>query len=136
MLSEIERFVKWARRRNPQARTWRDYGYDMRQFVQVVGNRSPREVTFRDVDAFIVFQVKQGFKPTTINRRLSTIISLYNFLSADDNTLVCPVIPHRHLLRESRRLPRPVQEADLQRFFGVITDVRDRAMFLLMLSIL
>jgi site-specific recombinase XerD len=133
MLSEIERFVKWARRRNPQARTWRDYGYDLRQFVKVVGDRSPREINVHDIDAFIVFQAKQGFKPTTINRRLSTIITLYDFLSAEDNALVCPVIPHRHHLREPQRLPRPVQEADLQHFFAVITDVRDRAMFLLML---
>jgi hypothetical protein len=33
MLSEIDAFVNWLRRRNPAARTWRDYGYDLRQFV-------------------------------------------------------------------------------------------------------
>lgn len=30
MLAEIEDFVNWVRRRNPQARTWRDYLYDLR----------------------------------------------------------------------------------------------------------
>ncbi len=25
MLAEIERFVNWLRRRNPEARTWRDW---------------------------------------------------------------------------------------------------------------
>ena len=41
MLVEIERFVNWLRRRNPHARTWRDYGYDLKQFVTVVGDRPP-----------------------------------------------------------------------------------------------
>ena len=31
MLSEIEQFVNWVRRRNSNARTWKDYGYDLRQ---------------------------------------------------------------------------------------------------------
>lgn len=133
MLAEIGRFVNWVRRRNPQARTWRDYGYDLRQFVAVVGNRHPRSVTYLDVDHFISSQTERGFKPSTINRRLATILALYTFLSTEDDGLVCPVIPRRHHLREQQRLPRPVQEDDLRQFFAVITDLRDRAMFLLML---
>src|SRR3989304_4680245 len=34
MLAEIERFVHWVRRRSPQARTWRDYQYDLRLFAR------------------------------------------------------------------------------------------------------
>jgi site-specific recombinase XerD len=36
-------------------------------------------------------------------------------------------------VRQHQRLPRPVPEEDLKRFFAVIEDKRDRAMFLLML---
>jgi site-specific recombinase XerD len=133
MLAEIERFVNWVRRRNPQARTWRDYGYDLHQFVAVVGNRAPNSITFRDVDQFIASQSERGFKPTTINRRLASVLAFYIFLSGEDDELVCPVIPRRHHLREPQRLPRPMHEADLRQFFAVIPDVRDRAMFLLML---
>ncbi len=50
MLSEIERFVNWLRRRNPEARTWRDYRYDLQQFVTVVGDQPPGTVTFWDID--------------------------------------------------------------------------------------
>jgi site-specific recombinase XerD len=133
MLSEIERFVNWVRRRNPEARTWRDYGYDLHFFVQVVGDRPPREITFRDVDEFISQQSEQGFKPSTINRRLAAILALYSFLMPEDDNLACPVLPRRHHLREPQRLPRPVQEADLRAFFAVVSDARDRAMFTLML---
>lgn len=133
MLVEIERFVNWVHRRNPQARTWRDYGYDLRFFVRVVGDRPIGEVTFREVDRFIAVQSERGFKPSTINRRLASIIALYGFLAAEDEDLACPVLFRRHHLREQQRLPRPVQEEDLKQFFAVIESKRDRAMFLLML---
>jgi site-specific recombinase XerD len=133
MLSEIERFVNWVRRRSPEARTWRDYGYDLHFFLAVVGDRPLHEITFREIDQFIARQSEQGFKPTTINRRLAAIVALYAFLAPEDEELVCPVLPRRHHLREPQRLPRPVHEEDLQTFFAVIEDPRDRAMFALML---
>lgn len=133
MLSEVERFVNWVRRRSPQARTWKDYGYDLHIFIEIVGDHPLKEITFKDIDRFIAVQSGKGFKPSTINRRLASVISLYGFLAAEDDELVCPVIVRRHHMREPQRLPRPVQEEDLKRFFAVITDNRDRAMFLLML---
>jgi len=108
MLSEIERFVTRVRRRSPEARTWRDYGYDLRFFVEVVGDRPPREITFKDVDRFVAVQSEKGFKPGTINRRLASVISLYGFLAVEDDELVCPVHFRRHHVREHQRLPRPV----------------------------
>lgn len=133
MLTEIDHFLNWMRRRNATARTWRDYGYDLKQFVAVVGDRPPATITFQDVDRFVIQQADLGFKPATINRRLAAIESLYAFLVDDDPALVCPVLPHRHGLHQPQRLPRPVQANDLQKFFAVITEVRDRAMFVLML---
>jgi len=138
MLSEIARFVNWMRRRNPEARTWRDYSYDLQQFVSTVGDKPPEDITIQDIDHFVNQQVSRGLKPTTINRRLAAIVSLYNFLSDDDPSLVCPVLSHRHHLREPQSLPRPVQEEKLRKFFSVIDEaqshcVRDKAMFMLML---
>lgn len=133
MLAEIDRFVNWLRRRNSDARTWRDYRYDLKQFASVVGDRSPNTITFHDIDHFVMQQAARGFKPATINRRLAAIMSLYTFLSDDDLMMVCPVLPHRHWLNEPRRLPRPVQPDDLTKFFAVIENTRDRAMFVLML---
>jgi site-specific recombinase XerD len=133
MLAEIASFVNWLRRRNAQAHTWRDYGYDLRQLAALTGDCAPVSVTLHDVDRFVTEQAAQGYRPGTINRRLAAILSFYTFLADDDPTLVCPVLPPRHCLRDRERLPRPVPEADLDRFFAVIHDMRDRAMFLLML---
>jgi site-specific recombinase XerD len=133
MLNEIEGFVNWVRRRNPHARTWRDYRYDLRQFTTVVGDRPPEAITFHDVDRFVINQADRGFKAATINRRLATVMSFYTFLSDEQPRLICPVLPHRHTLKLPHRLPRPVQEPILRQFFAVIHANRDRAMFTLML---
>jgi site-specific recombinase XerD len=133
MLSEIERFVNWIRRRNAEARTWRDYSYDLKQFVEVVGDHPPRSITFHDVDRFVISQGECGYKPATINRRLVAVTSFYAFLSDEDPALVCPVLPRRHFLRTPQRLPRPVQRETLRKFFAAIEGSRDRAMFTLML---
>ncbi|HVN53755.1 MAG TPA: tyrosine-type recombinase/integrase [Anaerolineaceae bacterium] len=133
MLSEIQEFVNWVQRRNPQARTWKDYRYDLAQFATLTGDTPPNSITFRDVDKFISQQAERGFKAATINRRLAAILSFYVYLSAEDPSLVCPVLPRRHNLRQPQRLPRPVQEEELRAFFEAIQDPRDKAMFLLML---
>lgn len=133
MYTEIEQFVNWIRRRNSQARTWRDYGYDLRLFVEGLGDKDVLDVTFKDIDAFIIAQAEEGRKPATINRRLATLMSFYTFLSDEHPDLICPVLPHRHQLREQQRLPRPVPEAALHLFFEAIDNKRDLAMFLLML---
>jgi len=133
MLTEINCFINWQRRRNTTARTWRDYSYDLKQFVAVVGDQPPGSVTFQDVDQFITLQASRGYKPSTINRRLAAISSMYAFLSDEDPTLMCPVLPHRHSLREPQRLPRPVLQADLEKFFAEVSNDRDRAIFILML---
>ncbi len=133
MLSDIQAFVNWVRRRNPSARTWRDYQYDLKQFVHVVGDLAPSSITLHDIDRFVTQQAEHGCKPSTINRRLAALMSFYTFLSDDDPALVCPVLPHRHMLKEPQRLPRPVQPEDLGKFFAVMQSTRDRAMFVLML---
>ena len=85
------------------------------------------------MDRFVAAQIEQGFKPTTINRRLAAVASLYAFLLPEDEELICPVLPRRHQVREPQRLPRPVPEADLARFFAEIDNARDLAIFTLML---
>jgi integrase/recombinase XerD len=142
MLADIARFVNWVHRRNPEARTWKDYSYDLQQFAALVGNQPPAAITFRDVDRFVADQSARGFQPTTINRRLATLVSFFTYLCDEDPELICPVLPRRHLVRERERLPRPVQEESLKAFFAAIDQavasdvpeaVRDRAMCVLML---
>jgi len=133
MFKEITRFVNWMRRRNPQADTTKSYRYHLHKFTEVVGDCAPADVTLHDIDTFIEFQAARGLKSCSINRSLTAISSLYQFLADEDPTLECPVLPHRHWLRDHQRLPRAVPQEVVEKLFTVIEDVRDRAIFLLML---
>lgn len=133
MLFDIERFIQWVRMRSPQAKTWRDYKCDLELFSQVMDNRKAEEIHPRDVDDFVNHQIQKGYKPGTVNRRLAAVVSFYRFLMAEGRATVCPVLPKRHYLREPQRLPRPVNEGNLRKYFGSVNNVRDGAMFTLML---
>ncbi len=133
MFHEINRFVNWMRRRNPEADTAKSYRYHLSKFTQVVGNCPPRDVTLHDIDAFIEFQADRGLKSSSINRSLTAVTSFYQFLADEDPTIECPVLRHRHKLRGHQRLPRAVPKGEVDKLFAVIEDVRDRAIFLLML---
>jgi site-specific recombinase XerD len=99
----------------------------------IVGDRSPKVITYQDIDEFVGQQVFKGFAAATVNRRLAAITSFYTFLANDDPALDCPVLSQRHALQEPQRLPRPVPKEDLRKFFACIHDCRDRTMFILML---
>jgi len=133
MKTEIERFINWVRMRSPQARTWRDYRCDLGLFMNVMENRNVEEIRPRDLDEFVNHMVGKGYKPSTVNRRLAAVASFYVFLIREGTQMASPVLPKRHYLREPQRLPRPINEDELRKYFGAIHDVRDRAMFTLML---
>ena len=134
MLSEISSFVNYVRRRNPESRTYRNYRCDLKQFAACVGEVDPEQVTVHNIDSFIVHQANKGLQTATINRQLNTVKAFYSYLADEDPSLTCPVLPHRHHLVTPQRLPRPAAQPDLDRLFSVITDTRDRAIFLLMLA--
>ncbi len=133
MFSEITRFVNWLRRRNPEADTAKSYQYHLLKFTHIVGDCPPADVTLHHIDAFIEFQAERGLKSCSINRSLTAISSFYRFLSDEEPTIECPILPHRHWLRDHQRLPRPAPVQDVEKLFAVIDNPRDRAIFLLML---
>jgi site-specific recombinase XerD len=134
MLPELSRFSKWLRRRSPHASTHRHYANDLDLFFAWV-DKPANEITLCDVDAFIEHcQTDLSHAIATVNRRLAAIRSFYHFLDIEsDDAPPNPVLPKRHFIRQGRRLPRDVEDADIARLFAVIDSVRDRAMYLLML---
>ena len=133
MLSEIERFDKWLRRKSPHTTTHIHYINDLKLFF-AWANKPPAAITVRDVDEFIERSQEAGHSIATVNRRLASLRSFYHFLDIEsDNAPPNPVHPKRHYIRQGQRLPRDVQDPDLDKLFAVITSPRDRAMFLLML---
>jgi site-specific recombinase XerD len=132
MVPEIRRFGKWLRRKNPQATTQVHYVSDLKLFFAWARKPTPA-ITLRDVDAYIEHAQGQGHAVATVNRRLAALRSFYHFLAIEsDDAPANPVLPKRHFIRQGRRLPRDVEDADVEKLFAAIASPRDRAMFLLM----
>ena len=133
MLPEIDRFNKWLRRRSPHASTALHYTSDVHLFF-AWAKKPPNAITLHEVDAFIEHCQQAGHRIASVNRRLAALRAFYHFLEVErDDAPPNPVLPRRHFIRHGQRLPRDVEDANLERLFAVITDPRDRAMFLLML---
>ena len=129
----VELFRIWLARKYPYSSTRLHYASDARLFRAQVA-RPAHEVRVRDVDKYVQDRLASGQKPATVNRRLATLRTFYEWLSFErDMPLKPPVVPRHHFMRVGKRLPRDVRDADLEKLFGAIGSVRDRAMFALML---
>jgi integrase/recombinase XerD len=89
-----------------------------------------------DIDSFIEQQIAAGLNPTTINRRLSSIHTFFEYLASEkpEQNWPNPVVSRRHYLKTGSHLPRDVSDDDVARLCAVIDDERDRAMFGLMVG--
>lgn len=109
---------------------------DLTVFRRFVGDKPVQAITTRTIDDFVQWQSEQGLRASTINRRLSAISSLFEFLigEAGDDVWRNPVRWKRHSIRPGRRLPRDVSDETVAQLFTVIDGCRDRAIFTLMVG--
>ena len=136
MNEAITKFKQYLQHRYTESSTTKHYMSDLRIFSRFVGAVSPKAITPKIIDQFVQNQSQQGKKGTTINRRLSSLSSFFEFLIDDteDDTWSKPIRWKRHAVKIGRHLPRDVNDELVSRLFRVIDDVRDRAMFTLMIS--
>lgn len=136
MKTAIANFAAYLQRRYPNSSTSKHYLSDLRIFHQFIGEKSPREITVKIIDAFVEAQYTQKLKPSTINRRISAISSFFEFLieETEEDTWRNPVCWKRHSMRRGRHLPQDVSDETAEAFMQVVTDPRDRAIFTLMLK--
>jgi site-specific recombinase XerD len=136
MKTEIANFKPYLERHHPNRSTTKHYVNDLSIFSDFVGERSPREISVKTIDAFVQAQSDHNLKPATINRRLSAISSFFEYLiaEAEDDTWRNPVRWKRHAVQPGHHLPRDVSDETADRLLASMDDVRDYAMFSLMLK--
>lgn len=136
MQEAIAQFKMHLERRYPGRSTTKHYMSDLRVFQAFVGEKSPQAITAKTIDDFVQYQSDQGLKAATINRRLSTLSSFFEFLIGDSEGeyVSNPVHWKRHSIRPGHRLPRDVSDETVTRLFSAIKDSRDRAMYTLMVG--
>jgi site-specific recombinase XerD len=136
MKDEIAQFKRFLKRRFGNRSTPKHYINDLSLFVNHVGDLPVARISAHHIDSFVEDQVHRGLKPTTINRRLASLHSFFEFVAAfeADDAPPNPVIWRRHKIKQGRPLPNDVPDAQIDLLFAAIGDVRDKAIFGLMIG--
>lgn len=136
MKTEIDKFKQYISHRYPGSSTTKHYMSDLSIFQNFVGDVPPQEINIKIVDRFVQSQSEKGLKPATINRRLSTLSSFFEYLitESEDGQWQNPVHWRRHSVRPGQHLPRDIDDQTVETLLAVIEDNRDRAMVMVMLG--
>lgn len=90
------------------------------------------EVTPKEIGGYIDHLLRKRRTPKTITCHLQTIRLFFDYLMNEEGINVVNPIT-RILLRLPKPLPRHLKDDQVSRLFSFITDLRDRAIFMLML---
>lgn len=131
-----ERFSHYLHRRYGDRSTPKHYLNDIDMFIQIIGAKKPSKITSQDIDAFITAQAEKGLAASTINRRLASLHSFFEYLASEDEAEIGinPVKWKRHRVSEGSYLPRDASDQTVRQLFEVIDKARDRALFGLMVG--
>ncbi|HXX34528.1 MAG TPA: tyrosine-type recombinase/integrase [Thermodesulfobacteriota bacterium] len=129
--TELIHYRRALKRKNYSAHTVKSYLNILDQFMRWLTVPLP-EVTRKDIGAYVDHLLRKRRTPKTITCHLQTIRLFFDYLlNEEGRSMVNPVT--RISLRLPKPLPRHLKDDQVRRLFDGITDLRDRAMFMLML---
>ena len=129
--TELTRYRRSLKRKNYSAHTVKNYLSIMDQFTRWL--RIPiREVTRREIGSYVDHLLRGRKTPKTITCHLHTIRLFFDYLITEERMDIANPIT-KVSLRLPKPLPRHLLDTQVTRLFAVITDERDRAIFMLML---
>ena len=124
---------KW--RLNHKPRTLASSFTSVRLFLSYYGKSGKREIEKIervDLEGFIEQEQDRGLRISTVRTRLACIIAFLHFLMEQD--IVAGSLLKRGIkLKLPDVLPRAINPSDVKKLLCVIDDIRDRALFLLLL---
>jgi site-specific recombinase XerD len=131
----VERYMRHKWRLNHKPRTLSSCFTSVVFFLDFYGKSGKREIEKIervDLEAFIEHEQDRGLRISTVRTRLACIIAFLHFLMEQE------IIPGSILKRGIKPklpdvLPRAMSPTDVRKLLGVIDDIRDRALILLLL---
>ena len=87
----------------------------------------------KEILQYIDFLWGKRLKPKTINCHLDSIRGFYEYLYNEEEIRIPNPVKRGYALKESKPLPRHLRYEDVDKLFDVIKNLRDRAMFKVML---
>jgi len=129
--TELIRYRRALKRKNYSGHTLKSYRNILDHFVRWAPVPL-LEVTSKEVGLYVDHLLQKRRSPKTITCHLQTIRLLFDYLIGEEGIpMMNPVT--RISIRLPKPLPRHLKDDQVTRLLAVITDGRDRAMFMLML---
>jgi len=129
--TELVRYRRSLKRKNYSAHTVKSYVNILDQFIRWLSVPFPG-VTRKEIGAYVDHLLRKRRTPKTITCHLQTIRLFFDYLMNEEGrSIINPVT--RISLRLPQPLPRHLKDDQVRMLFDAITDLRDRAMFMLML---
>jgi site-specific recombinase XerD len=130
-ITELIHYRRALKRKNYSAHTVKSYLNILDQFIRWL--RVPlSEVTRREIGAYVDDLLQKRRTPKTITCHLQTIRLFFDYLiNEEGRSMLNPVT--QISLRLPKPLPRHLKDGQVRELFDGIRDLRDRAMFMLML---
>ena len=128
---ELIRYRRALKRKNYSAHTLKSYLNILDHFLRWI-TVPISEVTSKEVGLYVDHLLRKRRTPKTITCHLQTIRLFFDYLINEEGVSIMNPVT-RISLRLPKPLPRHLKDDQVTRLLAVITDVRDRAMFMLML---
>ena len=91
------------------------------------------EVVNRHILQYIDFLMRKRLKPKTINCHLVSIRGFYEYLHNEEEIRIPNPVKRGYVLKQSKPLPKHLRDEEVEKLFAVIKNLRDRAIFKVML---
>ena len=130
--NSILSYRRFLKRRNFSANTTKNYLNGLKQFLLWV-DVPIEQVDYPKVLHYIDFQLDRRRKAKTINCHLSRIRLFYEYLIEEQGYKIENPVKAGLCLRMGRPLPKYLKDEQVVLLLSVVDNVRDRAMFMLML---
>lgn len=129
--TELLRYRRALKRKNYSAQTVKTYVNILDHFMRCL-TVPLSEVTPKEIGVYVDHLLRKRRMSKTITCHLQTIRLFFDYLINEEGIrMVNPVT--RISLRLPKALPRHLKDDQVTKLFAFITDLRDRAMFMLML---
>jgi integrase/recombinase XerD len=131
----VERYLRHKYRTNLSAGTIRSNVSVLHAFLSFLkdtGRSYLEQLTRGDLEAFIEQEQDRGLRASTVNAKLKVLKAIVRYLMGE-GVMGPEVLLKRLTVRVPDGLPRAIEAEDLRRLLGVIEDVRDRAMVMVLL---
>lgn len=129
-------FIEYLNRRYGDRSTPQHYKSDIGIFLETVGNKSVLEIRSKEIAQFVDSQREKEMSAATINRRLAALRTFFEFIASqpEHHDLVNPVSWRQHSPKQSKPIARDASDAEVDGLFNQISDLRDQAIFGLMVG--